>query len=522
MTAKLIQGPKQSLRNNRILAALTPSEHSRLVDDLEIVTLTAGQVLYRPDDIISHAYFPTNCIASLVSTTGSSESTALVMTGNDGLLGFPLVLGADTAMYEVALQSSGSAYRLPAEVLRWELDQGMNLQHLCMRYVKNLIAQLAQSVVCTRHHSLDQRLCRWLLLSLDKQSGNLLDVTQEFIAHMLGVRREGITEAAGRLQAAGLLQYSRGRMTILNRPGLEARVCACYRLLKSQDEAPSGMVPALPQYRPRPNPAILRKRAEARLQQVPATLHNASLDSVRLLHELQVHEVELELHNEELRQAYAEVDSLREKYADLYNFSPVAYITVDRMGAIRQSNLAGAILLGLKRSEITRHRFGASVASAWVPTFNRFIEQALGTHVKCHCEVELVATEQRRPATVRIDAAADEKTGECWMVVSDITEAKYQEKVLKEQQANLNAVQQLGHIGIWTWNLQTQAQRWSDETYALYGRDTALPPIPYPEVPAYFTPASWAGLESVIEGCREHGYPFTCQAELVRADGTRR
>ena len=185
MQSSLIDHPKQ----NRILAALPTEEYARLLDDLEMVTLELGQVLYEPGDCLRHVHFPTTCIVSLVFTTESGASAELAITGNDGLVGTPLILGGDNTNHRAVVQSAGKAYRLKADIIRWELQQGGCLQQLALRYTQALMTQMAQSIVCNRHHTVDQQLCRWLLLSLDRLPGNQLDMTQELIANMLGVRR---------------------------------------------------------------------------------------------------------------------------------------------------------------------------------------------------------------------------------------------------------------------------------------------------------------------------------------------
>lgn len=415
-----------SNNQNRILAALPAVEYARLANSLEIVTLSAGQVLYEPGDRLAHVYFPTTSIVSLIHTTESGASAELAMTGNDGLIGIPLVMGGESTTLKVLVQSAGSAYRLRAEVMSWEIDQGGALHRLCLRYIQALLTQIAQSVICNRHHAIDQQLCRWLLLSLDRLPDDRLDVTHEQIAHMLGVRRESVTEAAGKLQAAGLIHYRRGRIEVTDRPGLEARVCECYKVVKSECDRLLQPVPATAaKHRPRPNPASLRKRAEARFQQQalspPA---DASWNAERLLHELQVHQIELEIQNEELRLAYDEADASREKYADLYDFAPVGYFTLDEMGVIVQLNLAGAILLGIKRSESARYRFAAYVEQEYLAVFNRFHDEVLGGQSGAHCEIVLTATDRRPEATVRIEAVRDESGHECRMVVMDITAEK--------------------------------------------------------------------------------------------------
>lgn len=437
MPDTLIHNPRQ----NRILAALPAKEYARLVDDLELVIFPPGDVLYQSGDSLAFVYFPTTCIVSLTFSTENGSSTELAMTGNDGLVGIPLVLGGETTTYTVAVQCGGGAYRLRAEVMRWELDQGGSLLRLSLGYSQALMTQMAQSVVCNRHHTVDQQLCRWLLLSLDLLPGNQLDVTQELIARMLGVRREAVTEAAGKLQTAGLIQYRRGHITVTDRPGLEARACECYGVVKSEYDRLFHLMPATQsRHRARPNPATLRKRAEARLKQAQPIMPGAPWDAERLLHELQVHQIELELHNEELREAYDEADSLRKQCADIYDFAPVGYFTLDALGVILNVNLAGAILLGIKRSEHGRHRFAASVKREFLPVFNRFLEEVLDAKCKKKCEVVLMANGQRPEAIVRIEAVADETGRECRMVVSDITAERLAEKALQEREESRRAL----------------------------------------------------------------------------------
>jgi len=180
-----LHSPKQ----NRILAALTANDYARLQDDLEPVTLHLGQVVFESGDTPTHVYFPATCVVSLIFTTRKGASAELAITGNDGMVGIPLVLGGETTTHRAVIQSEGLAYRLKIEVMRWELDQGGELQHLALRYAQALMTQMAQSVVCNRHHAVDQQLCRWLLLSLDRLPSNQLNMTQELIGNMLGVRR---------------------------------------------------------------------------------------------------------------------------------------------------------------------------------------------------------------------------------------------------------------------------------------------------------------------------------------------
>ncbi len=449
-----------SPRQNRILASLGTVELARLSDDLELVTLARGQVIYEPGDQLAYIYFPSTCIISLIFSTENGSSAELAMTGNDGLVGIPLVLGGETTTYKMVVQSAGYAYRLPAEIMGWEIDQGGSLQRLSLCYAQALMTQMAQSVVCNRHHSVDKQLCRWLLLSLDQLPGNQIDITQELIGNMLGVRREAVTEAAGNLQAAGLIQYRRGHITVTNRPGLEARVCECYRVVKSEYDRLFNLIQPTPvKHRVRPNPATVRQRAEVRLQKTlrntPAAA-NTVQDDARLLHELQVHQVELEMHNEELHQSYNEADALREKFADIYDFAPVGYFTLNNLGVILQLNLAGAILLGIKRSQNKRHRFAASVKPEFLETFKNFHAEVMNGKSKMHCELALIAAEHRPEAVVRIQAVPDDEGKECRMVVIDITAEVIAQKALQEREEYLRALLDNFPFSVWLKNANGQ------------------------------------------------------------------
>ncbi len=416
MPSTSICNPKQ----NRILGALSANDFARINDDLELVQLELGQVLYESGDSLSYIHFPITCLASLIFTTRKGATAELAIIGNDGLIGIPLVLGGDTTTHRVVVQSAGAAYRARAEVIRWELDQGHEFQHLALRFTQAVMTQMAQSIVCNRHHSVDQQLCRWLLLSLDRLPGNQLDMTQELIANMLGVRREAVTEAAGKLQAAGLIEYSRGHITALDRPGLEARSCECYATVKAEYDRIFLMHPSLRAVdRPRPNPATLRKRAEARLLQTDLKVPTTAWEKAQLVHELQVHQIELEMHNEELRHAYEEADALRARFADIYDFAPVAYFTLDPLGVILDTNLAGAILLGIKGSQRSRFRFAAFVSADTLDAFNRFFDELLNAKRKSVCECTLSANEQRPEIRVTIQAVLDETGLESRMVVMD-------------------------------------------------------------------------------------------------------
>lgn len=223
-----------SPRQNRLLSVLPRNEQKYLYPRLELVPIVLGQVLGESGRALTHVYFPTTCVISLLYVLENGSSAEIALVGNEGLIGVAQFMGGDTMPSRAVAQSAGHAYRLPAQLLKQEFDRSIPLQHLLLRYTQALITQMAQTAVCNRYHSVEQQLCRWLLLMLDRSSSNKLVMTQELIANLLGVRREGITAAAGNLQGAGLIHYSRGRITIPDRTLLEARACECYRVVKTE------------------------------------------------------------------------------------------------------------------------------------------------------------------------------------------------------------------------------------------------------------------------------------------------
>ena len=221
-------------RQNHLLAVLPKSESERLLPHMELITLPLGDALYESGDRMNHVYFPTTAIVSLLYVMENGASAEIAVVGNEGIVGIALFMGGETMPSRAVVQSAGEAYRLQGHVLKQEFNRAGALQHLLLRYTLAMLTQMAQTAVCNRHHSVDQQLCRWLLLSLDRLPANELSMTQELIANMLGVRREGVTEAAGKLQSAGLIHYSRGRIIVLDRPGLERRVCECYNVVRQE------------------------------------------------------------------------------------------------------------------------------------------------------------------------------------------------------------------------------------------------------------------------------------------------
>ncbi len=221
-------------RANHLLASLPAAEWQRWLPHLEMVEMPLGQVLYESGSTVTHVHFPTTAIISLLYVMEDGASAEIAVVGNEGIVGISLFMGGESTPSRAVVQSAGFGYRLKAETIKAEFNRAGPVMHLLLRYTQALITQMAQTAVCNRHHSLDQQLCRWLLLSLDRLQGSELVMTQELIANMLGVRREGVTEAAHKLQDAGLIRYSRGHISVLDRKGLEKRVCECYAVVRKE------------------------------------------------------------------------------------------------------------------------------------------------------------------------------------------------------------------------------------------------------------------------------------------------
>ena len=226
--------PQPNPHQNHLLEALPASDYERLAVHLEHVSLALGDVLYEPGSKMRYVYFPTTAIVSLLYVMEDGASAEIAIVGNEGILGISLFMGGESTPSRAVVQSAGYGYRMKAQLLKDEFGRFGPLMHLLLRYTQALITQMAQTAVCNRHHSVDQQLCRWLLLSLDRLASNELTMTQELIANMLGVRREGVTEAAGKLQQAGLVRYRRGKITVLDRAGLIKRSCECYQVVKKE------------------------------------------------------------------------------------------------------------------------------------------------------------------------------------------------------------------------------------------------------------------------------------------------
>lgn len=221
---------------NHLLAALSEEVQRRIFPQLELVKVKLGEALYESGDTMKNVYFPIDAIVSLLYVMENGSSAEIAVVGNEGIVGISLFMGGESTPSRAVIQSEGFAYRLPGQKLKDEFNRHGDVLHLLLRYTQSLITQMTQTAVCNRHHSIDQQLCRWLLLSLDRLSDNKLHMTQELIANMLGVRREGVTEAAGKLQKLGVIQYNRGHITVIDRPHLERLSCECYAVVRRETE----------------------------------------------------------------------------------------------------------------------------------------------------------------------------------------------------------------------------------------------------------------------------------------------
>jgi len=224
------------LLQNHLLAALPAAELARISEGIVIAPMPLGHVLYESGDEMRHVYFPTTAIVSLLYVMEDGSSAEIAIVGNEGIVGISLFMGGESTPSRAIVQSAGQAFRVASNILKEEFRRAGPVQHVLLRYTQALITQMSQTAVCNRHHSVEQQLCRWLLMSLDRLASDELTMTQELIANMLGVRREGVTESAGKLQKLGLIEYSRGHIKVLDRPALEAHACECYQVVKTEFE----------------------------------------------------------------------------------------------------------------------------------------------------------------------------------------------------------------------------------------------------------------------------------------------
>ena len=403
----------QSARQNDILAALPILDYASIADDLESVDLVSGQVIDEPGLVSSSVYFPVSCTASLVSSTQDGEMSELAITGHEGLVGVASVLGMPAVNHRVVVMCAGQAYRMPASAFEDALARSEPFRRLALRYVQALMAQMAQSIVCSRHHSVLQRLSFWLLFNQDRSANGQLKVTHETIAHMLGVRRESITQAAGLLQSYGWIRTSRGKIAIEDSHGLDSCACECYGLVKAE-----------------------YTRLQQTVQQ-PMSLGQDGSDGMPRSFNAQG----TPQGGADASTPSAAVDR---KYADIYDFAPVGLLSVDLQGRILEANMAGAILLGIQRSQSSGHVFTDFLTDESREAFLTFHAEVMSGKCRRHCELTLKATSQRPCMVVRVDATVDEDGLENRMVMFDITEQVQQAQALaareREQRALLEHV----------------------------------------------------------------------------------
>jgi CRP-like cAMP-binding protein len=392
-----------SARQNRILAGIPLSHYARLSEHLKPVTLLAGQVICEPGESLEYVYFPTTCTTSLLSQTTEGDSSELAMTGRDGLVGVSLVLGSHSANHRVVVQCAGMAYRMPASVFQSELARCRELQQLALCHVQALITQMSQSIVCIGHHSVRERLCYWLLFNQGAVGSDHLKVTHETIANMLGVRRESITQALGKLQSAGLVSSGRGQIQVLDREGLTDAVCECFSLVFNETERLYERVTLAPQS------TAAMDEGHDRFQE-PSLLLN---------------------------------------YQDAYDFAPVGFVSLDRNGRVLQTNLSGAIMLGIQRSRRSNSPMTDFIQAADQALFMAFHQEVLSGKCRRHCELTLIPTGHRPDMVVRIDATLDEQGDECRLVMIDVTEEKLKVEKQRDSERQHQGILDRQTLALW-------------------------------------------------------------------------
>ncbi|MCE2783021.1 helix-turn-helix domain-containing protein [Limnohabitans sp.] len=383
---------KTALPDNLILSSLSAAELAHLVPHLERITLTTGQVIGQPGQALQHVYFPTSCSLSWVSHTVDGESDELALVGRDGLIGVPLVLGGAAMQHTVQVQCGGEALRMGADVFVRQMSAPSRLHKLALLYVQWQMGQMAQSIVCSRHHAVSERLSHWLLSNAQGANSQELRVTHETISHMLGVRRESITQAAGRFQAAGWIANSRGKITLKDPEGLRSMACECQARSQQESKRYLQQLAQLAQHAP------LHGDAGHASEPLALTPYGLPPDTpMSLKGDLQ-------------------------KYVDAYDFAPVGFVTLDAQGRILQTNLAGAILLDIQRSQCQHHAFSDFLADESQAAFAHFHLEVLGGQCSRHCVVHFTATVHRSALQVRIDATVDEWGVENRMVLIDVSD----------------------------------------------------------------------------------------------------
>lgn len=376
--------PRPSPSPNHILAALPAADYQKLVTYLEPVQLTAGQVLCEAGDRMHFIYFPTTATISIMSMTAAGETCELTMTSCDGLMGFATALGSDASAHRVVVQLSGQALRMRTHDFMAALNDSPTLRRLVMSHVQIQLFHMAQSVVCNRHHSIMDRLCFWLLSNTEYRTTPALPVTHEMVASLLGVRRESITQAAGKLQTDGLISTRRGQVSIHDRAALAARACECFDRVKSEKNRLFAW-------------AVADTDDDVSLPQVHRHIHH-------------------------MADSDDEIDeNLQDKYRDLYEFAPVGFVTLDLAGRIVQTNLSAAILLGVSPSQSQHKVFTQWLEKSSQAPFTQFHQEVLSGKCRRHCDVSIINQTRQIPTRVRLQAVADEEGQECRMVMIDLS-----------------------------------------------------------------------------------------------------
>ena len=407
----------QSARANRILGALPMADYLNLASHLEPVHVQAGQVIQAAGAACAHAHFPVDCAVTLVSATRDGEMSELALIGREGVVGLPALLGTSTTAMQSVVLRPGLAYRLPAAVFAQTLHNSGAMQALALRYVQNIMLQMAQGVVCSLHHSVLQRLSTWLLFHHQVTNSDQVKATHETIAHMLGVRRESITQAAGQLQNAGCISTSRGRIHIQDAEALRDHVCECHAQVE-QDHLqlwkPSAQAPVLaplgmgvPADLPMPSPADE--------EEVCGAVTGAS------------------------------------RYADIYDFAPVGLLSLDGQGRLIETNMAAAIQLGITRSQCRQYSFVDFLQPESREVFRQFHREVLSGKCRRHCELGLQSGAHRPASVVRLDAVVDESGQESRMVMVDVTDSHRQLAKLLHEQHHEESVSKPGGEGAAWW-----------------------------------------------------------------------
>lgn len=407
-------------KNNQILGALPEEELATLSNHLERVSLNPGWVMHEPHAKIEHVYFPTSGVVSQIFTTSSGTTTELAMTGHNGLIGLAAVLGGEFMTHEAVVRCPGEAYRLRASHLRRALIQGSVLQAQILSYVQALIMEISHGVACNRHHRVEERLARWLLQNADLNGGHQVRVTQETMGDMLGVRREAINEAARKLQDNGLILRHRGSVDITDRDGLEARACECYHSLRHHER----MLPAghNGHGHGHAQPALHSHMHHTDSRDQTENGH-ASWPESMIMQGLDMQQAELSEHIGDLRAAYLEIENLKKQFEDLYEYAPMPYFMLDSNGQLERTNIAGAIMMGIKHSDFERRPFADFLNKNSVAQFMQFYRSVLSGRCREGCDIALKSTAHRPELAVRLYGAPDEDGAECRLMAAPLSQA---------------------------------------------------------------------------------------------------